>query len=357
MDSPALKIGTSYARLGTPNSSISGGTGITPKPMGNVVNIYFGHGDDVQLFAEAIPEGLLRRFTKTGRDQLVPYKRVENNNTEHVNNADHATTQVGTENGMQTSSDINDHGNGISKLENHQGFSPFNGATSGQIKTMHLEFDVQVYPTKKAFNILLLWMTKNRPIQMPLPVTPLVPPKVHEVNLFTLVDTYAATLAVDLMPRAKELRTALLSRITEVPLLAEDMKTIWARLPHNVHGEGIFMRMVRAYYGHDKAGRLTEDQKGDIWTYTLSEPELDQKFIDVEVEHKQRAEETAAESAKTEERRVAYEQRQVRVNPEQQWQRMWKGGENEIETGPGHVETNGTAVVEVEGTMAGTPKL
>ena len=263
--SSAVKIGQNFNKrqcidnVGV-NDNIATNTNVVTNV--NHVKIYFKRGDEkFQLYAEGVPEGLLRRFSSVGREQLAPIKLSP------------GETQA---------------------------------ANPKRVSAIYAELDAEVFPSAKSWEIIRDWMNSNRHIQMPQPALKLLPPPSVKAPLYLLIDTYAAALGLRILPRAAALKDLILERIHQEALTAVDMEFLWTHLPHQ---DFIIKRMVKTYFGHEKAGHLTEEQTAAIYDYTTSVPELDQMFLDVEYEREQHAATVAAER---EHRQKAFELRQKR---------------------------------------------
>lgn len=171
-------------------------------------------------------------------------------------------------------------------------------------------------------------MRLNRDIKMPTPVIPLGPANPSTVPLLALIDTYAAALALGIMPHPTELKKCILDRITRVPSTAKDMETIYARIPHD---NPIVTRMVTAYFEHRTAGRIDAAADADIYAYTATQPDLDQKFAAIAHDRDERAargERTA--TADQEGLRRAFDARKRRNERVAEDQRRWEQAEARI---------------------------
>lgn len=197
------------------------------------VNIYFLVDNTAHLYTDSATESSLRRFTSTGRAALP--------GSHHLN-----TVQPGP-----------------------------------MVRDLILSYPSKRLPSRESFDRIAAWMSLNRNIQLPSPVLPLLPPYPAHTSLAVLIDTYAATLALGLMPKPRALRHLILDRVSRTVLTASDMKFIWDSIPHQ---DGIVMRFVRAYYYHDRCGSVSHEVKSEIYAFTEIEPELDEIFASVEKE-------------------------------------------------------------------------
>ena len=77
------------------------------------------------------------------------------------------------------------------------------------------------------------------------------------------------------MPRPKPLENMLIRRIHAAPLTAEQMRTVWVKLPMQ---ERVLRAVVAAYYRFLRRGEISREEDGKIWDLTDAEPELGEWF-------------------------------------------------------------------------------
>lgn len=131
----------------------------------------------------------------------------------------------------------------------------------------------QALPPKATFDLLSEWMASAPRRGDHLPA--LMPAFGKRNNLEELVNMYAAATLLAVRPFPSLLKQRLLNKINERPLSANEMRSIWLKLPAQ---EDIIRVLVSAYRRYLEGGRLSPEQDEEIWALTDAEPELAIKF-------------------------------------------------------------------------------
>ncbi|KAJ9622733.1 hypothetical protein H2203_006384 [Taxawa tesnikishii (nom. ined.)] len=156
--------------------------------------------------------------------------------------------------------------------------SPFK--TPGRVVlVLILNPGVNVLPDHASFEMLWSWMHGADLYYMDLPSSNLEEIALPTDSFFDLVNLYAAAGIISLQPTPRYIESAVFQYISDNPLSAAEIKTIWDRVPKT---DRVFAHIAHNYYHHLQAGRISLEEEEAIWAYTERIPDLSQIFLDVE---------------------------------------------------------------------------
>lgn len=136
-----------------------------------------------------------------------------------------------------------------------------------------------VQPKLNVAKHILNWMEQNKRSRNNEPLLPLAPLPLFQINLKALIDTYTGVLAYDLTPFPHDLRHEILTRITQQPVQAEQVRYLYEHLPVD---DPIINRMVTSFFEHDEAEHYSLEERGAVYAYLYEEVddqgELERRF-------------------------------------------------------------------------------
>lgn len=136
-----------------------------------------------------------------------------------------------------------------------------------------------VQPKRNVAKHVLAWMEQNKRSRNNKPLLPLAPLPLSQINLKALIDTYTGVLAYDLAPFPHDLRHEILTRITQQPVHAEQVRYLYEHLPVD---DPIINRMVTSFFEHDEAEHYSPEERDAVYSYLYDqvddEGELERRF-------------------------------------------------------------------------------
>lgn len=136
-----------------------------------------------------------------------------------------------------------------------------------------------VQPKLNVAKHILAWMEQNKRARNNEPLLPLAPLPLSQINLKALIDTYTGVLAYDLAPFPHDLRHEILTRITQQPVHAEQVRYLYEHLPVD---DPIINRMVTSFFEHDEAEHYSPEERDAVYSYLYDEVddegELERRF-------------------------------------------------------------------------------